>query len=65
MTAGAAGRQTRETLARPASRRTFRIPDGLYEAVQAKARSRGETVTEVAVRKFAEYVNEDNGGSPP
>lgn len=36
--------------------KSFRIPADLYQAAQAKASERGETVTDVVRRALAEYV---------
>lgn len=38
------------------SKRTFRIPNGLYRAAQEKAESAGETVSDVVRRMVREYV---------
>lgn len=46
-------------------RASFRLPRALYREAQRKARGNGETVTEVVVRKLAEYVNEDAPAIPP
>lgn len=36
--------------------RSLRIPDELWKQVKTLAAARGETVTDVAVRAFTEYV---------
>lgn len=36
----------------------FRIPTDLKTAAQTKARRRGETLTDVVIRKLDEYVKE-------
>lgn len=36
--------------------KSFRIPAALYEAAQAKAEERGETVTDVVRRALERYV---------
>lgn len=36
--------------------KNFRIPENLYRAAQARARERGETVTDVVIRALEEYV---------
>lgn len=36
--------------------RTFRIPDDVYKAAQAKAADKGETVTDVVKRALERYV---------
>jgi hypothetical protein len=40
--------------------RTLRVPDELWEAAQARAKERGETVTDVLIRALKRYVR---GGS--
>ena len=42
-------------------RRTVRVPDELWEAVQKKAADRGETVTDVILRALTRYVREYDG----
>lgn len=37
-------------------RRSFRIPDDLWDAARAKAKERGETVTDVVIRALKRYV---------
>lgn len=39
-------------------KRSVRVPDGLWEAAKAKAKSRGESVTAVIVRALKEYVRD-------
>lgn len=39
-------------------RRTVRVPDELWEAVQRKASDRGETVTDVILRALVRYVRD-------
>lgn len=36
--------------------RTFRVPDDLWRAAQAKAAERGETVTDILIRALRRYV---------
>jgi predicted HicB family RNase H-like nuclease len=36
--------------------RNFRIPDELYKAAQQKAKTRGESVTDVVRRALEQYV---------
>ena len=36
--------------------RTLRVPDDLWEAAQARAEERGETVTDVLIRALKRYV---------
>ncbi len=38
---------------------TYRAPERLYEAVQAKAAENGETVADVIRRAFERYVEKD------
>lgn len=52
-----AGRGTRH--------RGFRMPDRLYEAALAKAKRRGETVTDVVRAALERYVAEDDGTGGP
>lgn len=42
----------------PTKLRSFRIDADLYDAAQAEAAERGETVTSVIVAAFAEYLDE-------
>lgn len=36
--------------------RSIRVPDELWQAAQAKAAARGETVTDVLIRALERYV---------
>lgn len=55
---------------RPATGKTpirgIRVPEGLWRAAQAKAKQRGETLTEVIMRALHRYVREpDRRVRPP
>ena len=39
--------------------RHIRVPDDLWAAVKTRAAEQGETVTDVAVRAFKAYVQQD------
>lgn len=41
--------------------KSFRIPDDIYRAAQAKAAENGETLTDVVRRALAEYVHAGPG----
>ena len=39
---------------------SFRIPDPVWVAAQARAAERGETLTDVVLRALREYVKEES-----
>jgi len=41
------------------TRRGYRAPDALYEAAQARAAARGETLTDVILRALRAYAEEE------
>lgn len=40
--------------------KSVKVADSLWNAVKAKAEKRGETITDVVVRKFEEYLAEED-----